>query len=120
MPDADLIHRRSARSEKPFCRLDCGALSSERLARELFGALDGTRGGDGLLQRAHGGTLFLAEVGDLPEAIQDKLLQAIDLLSARIPTAPRGDGEHPTIVPGRKIKADGGKRGGSAAILALR
>ena len=108
---AELIHRRSARSDKPFCRLDCGALSRDKLARELFGALDGTPGSDGLLQRAHGGTLFLAEVGDLPVAIQDKLLHAVDLLSARIPTAPRGDGEHPTIVPGRKIKADGAKRG---------
>jgi two-component system, NtrC family, response regulator HydG len=77
-----LIHDNSRRSHGPFVALDCGALSKELAASELFGHVKGAFTGatsdkEGQFERAHGGTLFLDEVGNLSYDIQVQLLRAI-------------------------------------------
>jgi hypothetical protein len=98
---AELIHRRSARARMPLLRLDCGACSADQLARQLFGNFEGEGGTAGLIDRAHGGTLFLDDVGDLPAAVQDRLLRAIELHGSGPRPAARAGGDRPTLVPGR-------------------
>lgn len=76
------IHRLSARSQAPFVAVDCGALSKELAASELFGHVKGAFTGavqdkTGQFEAAHGGTLFLDEVGNLSYEVQVKLLRAI-------------------------------------------
>ncbi|MEM8966467.1 MAG: sigma-54 dependent transcriptional regulator [Bacteroidota bacterium] len=77
-----LIHQKSQRSAKPFVAVDCGALSEELAASELFGHLKGSFTGalqdkEGQFQAANGGTLFLDEIGNLSYENQIKLLRAI-------------------------------------------
>ncbi|MDW7693538.1 sigma-54 dependent transcriptional regulator [Flammeovirgaceae bacterium SG7u.111] len=77
-----MIHQHSRRSDKPFVAIDCGALSEELAASELFGHLKGSFTGAindkiGQFQAANGGTLFLDEIGNLSYEIQVKLLRAI-------------------------------------------
>lgn len=79
---ARTLHGLSHRKSKPFVAVDCGALSAELAASELFGHLKGSftgAGSDkiGLFEEAHEGTLFLDEVGNLPYDIQVLLLRAI-------------------------------------------
>lgn len=76
------IHQLSKRSNGPFVAIDCGALSNELAASELFGHIKGAFTGalhnhKGQFEVARGGTLFLDEVGNLSYEIQVKLLRAI-------------------------------------------
>lgn len=76
------IHNLSNRKDKPFVAIDCGALSEELAASELFGHVKGAFTGavndkKGEFERAGGGTLFLDEIGNLSYAIQVKLLRAL-------------------------------------------
>lgn len=76
-----MIHQKSERAGKPFVALDCGALSEELAASELFGHLKGAFTGalqdkTGQFQAANGGTLFLDEIGNLSYENQVKLLRA--------------------------------------------
>lgn len=76
------IHRLSKRSKAPFVAIDCGALTPELAASELFGHVKGAFTGalqdkQGQFEAADGGTLFLDEVGNLGYEIQVKLLRAI-------------------------------------------
>lgn len=77
-----MIHNKSRRAEKPFVAVDCGALSKELAASELFGHVKGSFTGavsekDGQFVIANEGTLFLDEIGNLSYDIQVKLLRAI-------------------------------------------
>jgi two-component system, NtrC family, response regulator AtoC len=80
---AETLHRRSKRREGPFLCLNCASLSEPLLEAELFGHERGAFTGAvqskvGLLEAAHQGTLFLDEVGEMPLALQVKLLRAIE------------------------------------------
>jgi DNA-binding NtrC family response regulator len=77
---ARAIHRRSARGDKSFVVVSCGALSSSLMQSELFGFEKGAFAGayrtkEGSIENALGGTLFLDEVGDLPADLQEPLLK---------------------------------------------
>ncbi len=76
------LHRRSARAEGPFVVVNCGAIPENLLESELFGHVRGAFTGavgtrPGKFQLANGGTLFLDEIGELPLAMQAKLLRAL-------------------------------------------
>jgi two-component system response regulator PilR (NtrC family) len=76
------IHACSHRSAGPFVPVNCGAIPENLLEAEFFGARKGSYTGavqdrEGFFQAARGGTLFLDEIGDLPLAMQAKLLRAI-------------------------------------------
>jgi transcriptional regulator with PAS, ATPase and Fis domain len=80
---AEEIHNASARSDGPFVKVNCGALPDTLLESELFGHTKGAfTGADhnkpGRFRMAHGGTLFLTEIGDLPLPLQVKLLSFLD------------------------------------------
>lgn len=79
---ARTIHQQSKRADKPFVAIDCGALSKELAASELFGHIKGAFTGaindkKGVFEYAEGGTLFLDEVGNLNYDVQVKLLRAL-------------------------------------------
>jgi two-component system response regulator PilR (NtrC family) len=79
---ARLIHSNGARRQQPFVPVNCGAIPETLMESEFFGYRKGAFTGadqerDGFFQAAQGGTLFLDEVGDLPIAMQVKLLRAI-------------------------------------------
>jgi len=79
---ARLIHEKSARRDKPFVPVNCGAIPENLMESEFFGYRKGAFTGaeqdrDGFFQAANGGTLFLDEVADLPLTMQVKLLRAI-------------------------------------------
>jgi two-component system response regulator HydG len=79
---AKAIHRRSARSNGAFVSENCAALADSLLEAELFGHEQGAYTGadksrEGLFARAHGGTLFIDEVGDMSPAMQAKLLRVL-------------------------------------------
>ncbi|WP_276090838.1 sigma-54 dependent transcriptional regulator [Pedobacter sp. JY14-1] len=76
------LHMQSKRRDNPFIAIDCGALSKDLAASELFGHIKGAFTGalnnkKGQFEAAHGGTLFLDEVGNLSYEVQVKLLRAI-------------------------------------------
>ena len=79
---ARMIHARSRRSEGPFIALNCATLAPARFEEELFG-LEGAADGQGpqrrtgVLERAHGGTLLLDEVADMPVETQGKIVRAL-------------------------------------------
>jgi transcriptional regulator with PAS, ATPase and Fis domain len=80
---AESIHQHSARAKGPFIKVNCGALPENLLESELFGHRKGAFTGavenkPGWFRLAHNGTLFLTEVGDLPLALQVKLLTFLD------------------------------------------
>ncbi|MDB5255949.1 MAG: chemotaxis protein CheY [Chitinophagaceae bacterium] len=76
------LHDLSTRASQPFLAIDCGALSNEMAASELFGHVKGSFTGaladkKGQFELANGGTLFLDEIGNLNYEIQVKLLRAL-------------------------------------------
>jgi len=80
---AEIIQANSAVSQGPFVTLNCGALPSELIEAELFGAEAGAYTGaskarEGKFEAADGGTLFLDEIGNLPPAGQMKLLRVLE------------------------------------------
>lgn len=80
---AHFIHEQSSRKGRPFVRVDCSAISERVFESELFGHERGAFTGcvgrrHGLLESADGGTLFLDEVGDMPMALQGRLLHALE------------------------------------------
>ena len=84
---ARAIHATGQRSEGPFVPVDCGALPETIIESELFGhrrgAFTGAVGAPGLFRMAQGGTLFLDEVGEIPLAVQAKLLRALQYKEVR-------------------------------------
>lgn len=79
---ARAIHERSRRVNKPFVSINCGAVPNELIESELFGYKRGAftgavRDKAGLVAAAQGGTLFLDEVGEMPTAMQVKLLRVL-------------------------------------------
>jgi two-component system response regulator AtoC len=79
---AELLHAQSSRAAKPLVRFNCAALPAELADAELFGHVRGaftgaTTGRPGFFAQANGGTLILDEVGELPPAVQAKLLRAL-------------------------------------------
>src|SRR5690606_34859118 len=79
---ARAIHRNSKRANMPFVSIDCGTLSKELAASELFGHIKGSFTGalndkKGQFEEASGGTLFLDEIGNLSYDVQIKLLRAL-------------------------------------------
>ncbi len=79
---ARMIHARSRRGEGPFVVLNCATLNPARFEEELFGIEAGTDPGKqprraGVLERAHGGTLLLDEVADMPLETQGKIVRAL-------------------------------------------
>jgi len=85
---ARAIHEVSVRSNQPFVAVNCSAIPEQLLEAEFFGYRKGAFTGamedrEGFFQAANGGTLFLDEIGDLPLAMQSKLLRAIQERSVR-------------------------------------
>jgi DNA-binding NtrC family response regulator len=79
---ARAIHFRGSFASRPFVAVDCGALVPTLIESELFGYEKGAFTGahksrSGLFQAAHGGTIFLDEIGELPPELQAKLLRAL-------------------------------------------
>lgn len=80
---AQALHDLSARSKGPFVRVSCPTVPENILESELFGYAKGafthaSSDHKGLFEAAHGGTIFLDEIGDIPLAIQTKLLQVLE------------------------------------------
>jgi two-component system response regulator AtoC len=79
---ARMLHRESSRANGPFVPVNCGGVPEQLLESEFFGFVKGAftgadRDKEGLFEAADGGTLFLDEVGELPGALQVKLLRAL-------------------------------------------
>ena len=85
---ARAIHQSGERAARPFVAVNCGAIPEPLLEAEFFGYRKGAFTGasedrEGFFQAAAGGTLFLDEIGDLPLAMQSKLLRAIQERAVR-------------------------------------
>jgi two-component system, NtrC family, response regulator GlrR len=80
---AEALHELSPRSSAPFVVVDCGAIPRELIESELFGHVRGAFTSAaaerrGAFERAHGGTIFLDEIGELAVDLQPKLLRALE------------------------------------------
>jgi two-component system nitrogen regulation response regulator NtrX len=96
---ARAIHKRSSRADKPFIEVNCAAIPGELIESELFGHMKGSFTGafadrTGKFEQAHGGTLFMDEVGDMSLAAQAKVLRVLQ------------DGEVTRIGGSRRISVD--------------
>ncbi len=85
---ARAIHDVSSRHHQPFIAVNCGAIPEQLLEAEFFGYRKGAFTGanedrEGFFQAAHGGSLFLDEIGDLPLSMQTKLLRVIQERAVR-------------------------------------
>ncbi len=85
---ARALHARSCRQAAPFMAINCSALPANLLESELFGHVKGSftdacQDRRGLLPAADGGSLFLDEIGDMPLALQPKLLRALEERTVR-------------------------------------
>jgi DNA-binding NtrC family response regulator/tetratricopeptide (TPR) repeat protein len=78
---AKTIHNQSPRAKKPFVTINCAAIPETLLESELFGVEKGTATGvserQGKFEQAHGGTIFLDEIGDMSLSLQAKLLRVL-------------------------------------------
>jgi len=80
---AEALHRLSSRNKKPFVAINCAAIPEALLEAELFGHTRGAftgavQGRVGRIESADGGTLFLDEIGEMPLALQSKLLRFVE------------------------------------------
>jgi len=94
---ARTLHRQSSRSEGPLVYVNCAALPESLIESELFGHVKGAftgadRNRRGKFSLAHGGTIFLDEIGELPLAVQSKLLRALQ--NQEIQVVGKDDVEH--------------------------
>src|SRR5687767_14461821 len=85
---AEALHDHSPREKGPFVVLDCGSIPPNLIESELFGHERGaftgaTQSYAGAFERAHGGTVFLDEIGELPLAMQPKLLRVLERKEVR-------------------------------------
>lgn len=77
------LHSMGTRKDQPFIKVDCGSIPESLIESELFGYMPGTfsgaskQGKVGLFEAANGGTVFLDEIGELPLAMQSRLLRVI-------------------------------------------
>ncbi len=99
------IHAASSRRSRPFVVVNCGAISPELIESELFGHEKGSFTGAtaqrrGAFEIAHGGTIFLDEIGELPLALQPKLLRVLEQKEIK-----RVGGNDPILVDVRVIAA---------------
>jgi DNA-binding NtrC family response regulator len=102
---ARAIHEKSARRDRPFVTVNCAAVPSELIESELFGHEKGAFTGAasrhlGKFEQAHGGTLLLDEIGDMPAAMQAKLLRLLQEGELE-----RIGGERPVLVDTRVVVA---------------
>jgi DNA-binding NtrC family response regulator len=102
---ARTIHERSPRRNRPFVTLNCAAVPAELIESELFGHEKGSFTGAGTrhlgkFEQANGGTLFLDEIGDMPLAMQAKLLRVLEEGEVE-----RVGGDHPVKVDVRVVVA---------------
>ena len=77
---ARALHRQSRRAEEPFVVVNCAMMAPDQLELELFGTEQGLNGGSrkiGMFEQAHGGTLYLDEVGDMPLETQSKIVRIL-------------------------------------------
>jgi NtrC-family two-component system response regulator AlgB len=108
---AHMVHRESARRDRPFVTINCPTLSGELLASELFGHVKGAFTGAvrdqvGRVEAADGGTLFLDEIAELPPALQAKLLRFLQRSSSNEGDTRTGAAKRVLAATNRNLEAD--------------